>query len=278
MIPIAKILFPVDFSERCRGAAHAVRTVARRFNAGVTTLHVIELASPSGDPDILAGRAQHAMETLIACEFAGCKVARCVTTGDPATAIVEHAHNGRFDLIMMPTHGYGPFRRFLLGSVSAKVLHDSLCPVWTSAHLEEWPEVENIPLRRVLCAVDLGPRSCTVLKCASLVAAEFGAKLTVAHVIPALDVFAGEYWSPQWRDQAVKAAEERVATVQQGLGLSAEIDILDGASAAALSESAERMDADLMVIGRTHVMSGVGKLGANAYAIIAHSPCPVLSV
>jgi hypothetical protein len=33
-----------------------------------------------------------------------------------------------------------------------------------------------------------------------------------------------------------------------------------------------------MVIGRTHVMSGVGKLGANAYAIIAHSPCPVLSV
>jgi hypothetical protein len=51
-----------------------------------------------------------------------------------------------------------------------------------------------------------------------------------------------------------------------------------GAPAYGLSEAAERLDADLMVIGRTHVASDVAKLGSNAYAIIAHSPCPVLSV
>ena len=28
--------------------------------------------------------------------------------------IVEHAYETKVDLIMMPTHGYGPFRRFLL--------------------------------------------------------------------------------------------------------------------------------------------------------------------
>ena len=32
---------------------------------------------------------------------------------------------------MMPTHGCGPLRRFLLGSVTAKVLHDVSTAVWT---------------------------------------------------------------------------------------------------------------------------------------------------
>ena len=36
----------------------------------------------------------------------------------------------------MPTHGFGPLRRFLLGSVAAKVLHDAQCPVWTSVHTD----------------------------------------------------------------------------------------------------------------------------------------------
>ena len=39
----------------------------------------------------------------------------------------------------MPTHGYGPFRRFILGSNTAKVLHDADCPVWTGVHVEEIP-------------------------------------------------------------------------------------------------------------------------------------------
>jgi len=37
----------------------------------------------------------------------------------------DHAVRGEetnIDLIAMPTHGYGPFRRALLGSVTAKVL------------------------------------------------------------------------------------------------------------------------------------------------------------
>jgi len=32
---------------------------------------------------------------------------------------------------MLPTHGRTPLRRFLLGSVTAKVLHDRTVPVWT---------------------------------------------------------------------------------------------------------------------------------------------------
>jgi len=41
----SKILFPVDFSKRCVGVAHAVRAMAMQFRAEVTALHVIEVAS-----------------------------------------------------------------------------------------------------------------------------------------------------------------------------------------------------------------------------------------
>ena len=55
---------------------------------------------------------------------------RCVVeTGDPAAVIIEYAENEKVNLIAMPTHGYGTFRRFLLGSVTAKVLHDANVPV-----------------------------------------------------------------------------------------------------------------------------------------------------
>ena len=51
--------------------------------------------------------------------------------------IVELAHESPDQtVILMPTHGYGPFRRFILGSNTAKVLHDADCPVWTGVHLE----------------------------------------------------------------------------------------------------------------------------------------------
>ena len=50
----------------------------------------------------------------------------------------------------MSTLGEGAFYRFLLGSVTAKVLHESHCPVWTGAHLEE-AQAREFSIRHVLC-------------------------------------------------------------------------------------------------------------------------------
>jgi nucleotide-binding universal stress UspA family protein len=275
MVPIKRIVFPADFSDRCHGAAHAVRALARRFGSEVTVLHVVESASPQVAAESLASEARSQLEKLIARDLNGCKVTPCVTTGDPAVRIIEHARAGHCDLIMMPTHGHGPFRRYLLGSVTAKVLHDARCPVWTSTHLENWPSVENVTLRNILCGVDFSPRSSAAFKCASQVAAEFQANLTVLHVIP---LFGSREPSRECRDQAGREAEERVHRMTVELGVSERIEIQHGSPASALSDAADRLNADLMVIGRTHAATDVAKLGSNAYAIIAHAPCPVLSV
>ncbi|HSM76990.1 MAG TPA: universal stress protein [Bryobacteraceae bacterium] len=275
MITVKKILFPVDFSDRCRGAARAVRAAARHFDAEVEPLHVVESILPQGIPEDLPVRARQVMEKLIASELSDCRTAPCVATGEPAAVIAERARIGRFDLIAMPTHGYGPFRRFLLGSVTAKVLHDAVCPIWTSSNLEDWPVFEKLVLRDVVCGIDLGPQSAAVLQCASRVAAEFHAKLTIAHVTPIGGIRAS---SQEYQERAARSAEAALEKIQAEVGISAAVQILHGLPAHGLYEAAERLNADLMVIGRTHVAPEIARFGSNVYAIVAHSPCPVLSV
>jgi nucleotide-binding universal stress UspA family protein len=278
MAPFSKILFPVDFSKRCQGAAHAVRAMAMQFQAEVTALHVVEAASANSAYENLVGQAREKMDALVAQDLSGCVVAPCFEAGDPVQIILSYARNGHFDLIMLPTHGYGAFRRFLLGSVAAKILHDAGCPVWTSAHLETWPATENLGIRKVMAAIDFGPRSSAVLQLASQVAGKFQAGLTVAHVIPISSPLLEGYWIQEWRDEARKGALQQIQKLLCAAKPPPEIEVLEGSPAWALSDAADRLNADLVVIGRTHASEHGGQLGANAYAIIARSPCPVLSV
>jgi K+-sensing histidine kinase KdpD len=98
--------------------------------------------------------------------------------------IAEYAESEHFDLIMMPTHGHGPFRRLLLGSVAAKVLHDATCPVWTSVHCQERPIHVPAQPRRIAAAVDLGPHSTSVLRWAGRLSEEFKAPLRASFTLP----------------------------------------------------------------------------------------------
>ena len=82
-----------------------------------------------------------------------------VETGDPATAINEYAEAHKVSLIIMPTHGYGTFRRLLLGSVTAKVLHDAKIPVWTAAHAPEASHRAHPQPRHIVVALALRPES-----------------------------------------------------------------------------------------------------------------------
>src|ERR1035438_4843720 len=152
MFPIAKILLPVDFSERANQAVRFAVPVAERFHSEIILLYVLppyrefgamELASAM--TDILANRRKDAEQRIVGflrAELAPHRVRRLLLDGDPASEIVDCARREEAGLIVMPTHGYGPFRRLLLGSVTAKVLHDSDCPVWTTAHAETLPSDE----------------------------------------------------------------------------------------------------------------------------------------
>jgi nucleotide-binding universal stress UspA family protein len=199
--------------------------------------------------------------------------------GDPAARIVEFAHAERFDLIVMPTHGYGPFRRFLIGSVTAKVLHDVDSPVWTGPHLEQAPEYNAVRWRRVVCAVDLGSHTAAVVAWSGAMAKAYGSELAVVHALPAsTKELGGVTFDPEWGAQAGAEARRQIAGILESLELRANIHIEAGDPPAAVRRAAEFLEADLLVIGRSITHGVVGRLRANAYAIIRESPCPVVSI
>jgi nucleotide-binding universal stress UspA family protein len=51
-----------------------------------------------------------------------------------------------------------------------------------------------------------------------------------------------------------------------------------GEPAKTICAAAERVSADVLVIGRGSAAGVYGRLRTNAYAIIRQSPCPVVSV
>ena len=162
MLSIQKILVPFVFTDTSRQVARQAAWLARRFHAEIILLHVVTpLSYPasvleSGHEitarDLQAHIVQQAQKDLdeaLLPELDGIAVTRMLLRGDPAHEIVKTARDLNVDLIVMSTHGHGVFYRFLLGSVTAKVLHESHCPVWTGAHLEEAPPGE-FSIRHVL--------------------------------------------------------------------------------------------------------------------------------
>jgi nucleotide-binding universal stress UspA family protein len=287
---IQKVLMPVDFSEPWRGASHYGAALARQFNAEITLLHVLPYANFAGGgmeyaPTVLESlaeerrtSAQTQLDTFLAEELQNVKVNRVLLEGDPAGTIVDYAHNEHTNLIVMPTHGYGPFRRFILGSVTAKVLHDADCPVWTGIHMAEAPPVEQIAFQNVACAVDLGPQSRCALKWAAEFAAKFGATLSIFHVTPDLDGRVGEYFDPDWRLQIRTMAKEEIEKLMTETGVTAKVQIISGDVAREVALAAGDHKTDLLVIGRGSSSGILGRLRTHSYALIRQSPCPVVSV
>jgi nucleotide-binding universal stress UspA family protein len=62
------------------------------------------------------------------------RLTRVVLVGIPHSAIVEYATTQKADLIVLGTHGYGPIKHLLLGSVAERVVRQASCPVLTVPH------------------------------------------------------------------------------------------------------------------------------------------------
>jgi nucleotide-binding universal stress UspA family protein len=288
MQPIKHILFPIDFSERCCNAVPFVEAMARRYSARVTLLSVVQpfYYAAIGDPgaavvidlEELLRDLKTRLDTSLIQEFAGLCVDRVASLGDPARTITEFAHTQGVDLIMMPTHGYGPFRRLLLGSVTAKVLHDAECPVWTSAHMAEAPPRMHSACASILCAVDGKPESAALIRWASEFSKTEGATLRLVHVVPGLAGVISPQTDRMRKREIRDEAGETLARLEASAGVNVPICVDRGNVAETVCQEARRHDSDLIVIGRGVLHETLGRLRTHAHAIIRQSPCPVLSV
>jgi nucleotide-binding universal stress UspA family protein len=288
MLNIKKILLPVDFPNTSLPVVHQAATLAHHFHSEIAMLHVVTAQShAAGVPedglefarwDLLTEvlrEAEKNRDQALRPELEGLVIRSRLLQGDPVEAILEAAQAEKADLIMMPSHGYA-FNRFLLGSVTVKVLYGTECPVWTGAHVEE-SSTQEFAIHNVLCAVELSPRSSEVVSWAVQIAAPFGAHLTLAHVTASVEIWGpgGNYANPKWKKEIVGDAAQQLARLQKDMGVKADVFIGSGDVAKVLGQAAKQTKADLLV---TECYPYGGNLRIHGYAIICTVPIPVLSV
>ena len=285
MLPFRKILFPVDYSEPCVSIIPHVKEMQRHFSAELAVVHAYGPETlafsplPITDPRLPQEAhdvAEQRLRDYVQKHFPGQPDIDVFTgAGEPGGVIHDIVRHQGADLVMLPTHGRGPMRRLLLGSVTAKVLHDMTVPVWTASHpLGIAPAG---PYKSVLAAVDSRDAAETVVRAASALAASYGARLGLTYVLEMPPVDAETAFG-LYREDMITAAKSRVAEIQARAGTEAPLSVLDGPVAVAIAEEARRVGADLIVTGRGRSQETFGRMWSHLYPIVRHAPCPVLSI
>ena len=285
---IKHILFPVDFSARSNGAVRYVAEMARTHDARVTFIAVahphyangLEIA-PMIDPQLILDVVQSQLDGMITTfsnELAGVAVDRFTVLGDPARAIADFIAANKVDLVMMPTHGYGPFRQLLLGSVTAKVLHDVHVPVWTAAHTNEASDRADVDVSKVLCAVDASSASIELMRWARGLCKNLGATLRLVHAVPAIESWPESEMDPRFQQTLHENARRTIENLERAADISVPVCVGAGAVPDVVREAALEHGADLIIIGRGALQETMGRLRTHSYGIIRHAPCPVISV
>jgi nucleotide-binding universal stress UspA family protein len=155
MIPaIKKILYTTDLSENARYAFGYAASLADRYDAKITIVHVLESLSENATMRLISilgeerwqqvqdRNVQEVLETIKArlekfCNDMSAKLDQCsfvvediiVTTGQPVESILEQADKSGCDLIVMGTHGHKALSDSMLGSTARRVVRRSLKPV-----------------------------------------------------------------------------------------------------------------------------------------------------
>lgn len=134
------VLVPTDFSDPAKHARDLGISIARKFNAELTLLHVYTIpmmgyeAAVAWPMEDLESSAEDALEVELQAartRIPGCRgIARL---GYPPAEIVKVAKETGADLIVMGTHGRHGLPRMLLGSVAEKIVRTSPVPVLTVA-------------------------------------------------------------------------------------------------------------------------------------------------
>ena len=144
MFPLKRIVAPTDFSEPSMEGLRNAIELAEKFDAELIILYIIEppvwsgLAySPTGynPPDITESLREEAMKNMeklrskMIPEHVSCRL--LTLEGKPADQIVRLSDEQSANIIVIATHGYSGFHRFVFGSVTERVVRTASCPVLT---------------------------------------------------------------------------------------------------------------------------------------------------
>jgi len=134
--PFRKILVGFDGSAQAEKAAETAMGLARAVDGRVLLFAVARPMKPATSVEVHAmlDEAREHFEQAFgklrvkAAEY-GVEVETAIAVGHPAEQIIHRAETDRIDLILLGRRGMSRFEKWILGSISERVLRYAHCPV-----------------------------------------------------------------------------------------------------------------------------------------------------
>lgn len=281
------VLVPVTAESNETRVLYHVGELAIALDADVTLLAVADTTRDS--VTVVEGNVVDALETegrqaleeaADVLESLGLDPQTEVVQGSPAETIVDYADRYDQDLVAMATHARTGLRRYILGSVTEKVVRLSPVPVLT-ARADEEEELE-FPYGRILVPVDGSEPSDRASEHALSLASALDASLDVLSVVDTSG-FGPDVRAQLASERGRAAAQDAVRAVTADASdrgvTDVRTEVEEGRPADVLAEYVADHAVDAVVMGTTG-RTGLNRvlLGSVAEETVRTAPVPVVTV
>src|SRR5215467_13709049 len=189
-VQIKNIVFATDFSDVAAAALPFAGQIAKKFGANLFAVHAKAPANyalpstevwPAAVTELEEGRVE--LTRNLYNRYPSVESEVLIGEGGISEVIEAVAGEKKADLIVLGTSGRRGIGKFILGSIAEEILRRARCPVLTvGPHLEMEPR-EEVSFKRVVYATNFSESSPSAAAYAVALAEEYGAHLTLAHVI-----------------------------------------------------------------------------------------------
>jgi manganese transport protein len=280
------ILFPIDFSDSCNSVKADVEWLAKKFNSKVTLLYVFEVPPAwYGMGDAYAVSAEWLTQIMadakkrldsFTINLPAEQVERILLEGRPATEIYHWCDKNHPDLVAMATHGHGALEGLMMGSTTAKVLHNVNVPLWLRPL--DVAKVASKPSKfQIVCGIGLAEETDSVLKYAKHLAEAFDADVTLVHSVPEEETVPNRYLDFDLHKVLTRIAATEIATHQRKAGTDFPTVLTNTAIGTSLVTVAAEKNANMILIGRGHSRKFLGRFRTHALDLLSLAHCPVFS-
>lgn len=279
------ILFPIDFSERCRALNKQVEWLAERFNSRVTLLNVFEMPAswyPAGEAtffnmecfeQLKQSQAQRLKDYVL--NVPENRLQRILLEGTAASQIAKWVNDDVVDLVAIATQGHGALEGMILGSVATKVLHSTQCPVWTDSRVHA--PANNPSVSKILCAIEIMEETVPLLRFTQKLAQDLNAVVQLIHSFPEAATLPNRYFDFDLHRKLTDDAKVEIGKLQREAGTAFPLEVSGMEISEMIKQAGTEDGTDLVVIGRGKAQKAFGRFQSHAYEIIKYAPCPVLS-
>jgi nucleotide-binding universal stress UspA family protein len=289
-LALRNILIASDFSPCSeRALMHAV-AAAHHFGSTLHMLHVVDTqfswySSPEGfasTPEAALEIARNdarksVMEALERTHLENTKHRTHIEVGSVSATLHNFIKREHIDLAVVGTHGRTGLSRMVLGSVAEELFRHADCPVLTVGPHSRRTDPQTLEMKHILFPTDLTRESARALPLVRGIAAEFGARLSVMHVVEHLE---GE--AAHDRPRVISVLEQKMRDMVSAEGaMPAAVDFIvefGGVAENVIATSAQKR-VDLVAFGLKAPDTYVDRLPwIHAYRIVCQVGCPVLSL